>query len=162
MQIVDCLPDVALRNDYQCLESLRAYLHILLLDDVLEVKLHLAILQFLEFEQNTPALDWYNQFSRVIATQHEPSIVAIADYHPQSLLCALSQTIRLVKNHNFGFSSRQIADLLRELFDFVPNHVNSFVVRSIHFLHSLGELIPKDGSSQAEDGGCLPDFWQSC
>lgn len=115
LDVVDRLPHVPVCDEEQRLEGLLGDLDLLALDDPLEVELDLAVAQLAEAEDDAAALDGLDDLGGGVAAEHEArGLAEVADYHPQGVLRALGQAVRLVQHDDLGLARRQRHLLLRE------------------------------------------------
>ena len=83
LDVVDGLSHVPVCYEKQCFEGIFCHLDILSLYDSFEVELHLVFPQFPEPQDDTPALDGFNDLRRCVATEDKPrGLTEVANDHP--------------------------------------------------------------------------------
>jgi hypothetical protein len=153
LDVVDCLAHVSVSDEQQRLEGVLGYANLFALDDPFEVELHFVLAQSAEAQDDTPALDWFDDLGGGVAAQHEASGLAEVAYdHPQGVLGAFGQTVGLVQNDDFSAPWRQGDLLLSEGFYLVADHIDASLVGGIEFKGGFLEVGVEQLADDTEDG----------
>mmetsp|Transcript_4410 Transcript_4410/g.9869 ORF Transcript_4410/g.9869 Transcript_4410/m.9869 type:complete len:330 (-) Transcript_4410:182-1171(-) len=138
LQVVECLPHVAVRREHHRLEPVVDVRHLLAPAYVQQPLDHLLVAELGEPDDGTSALYGFDDLRTLVARECESRGCGV-DFHraSQRLLACARHAVRLVENNHLVPSRRQGNLFLREDLDFVAHDVDSSLVRRVEFEHRL-------------------------
>lgn len=158
LQIVDCLPHIALGAEHQRRDPVVRVLHLLRLADLQQPRDDLLVRQARVPQDGTARLQRLDDLVTLVAREREPRRGAV-DFHraPKRLLGPARHAVCFVQDDEFLAARGQGDFFLGEGFDAVADDVDAPLVAGVElqdgFFVGRAEELP----CEAEDGGCFAD-----